>query len=170
MFLLNSNLGWKDGLRLRLKEKTHRKFVQFFEKISSMYRGEDFELAYSDIQRETGAASVTLKRAIQALAEDGVIEVHPGRNSRYARFRYLLPVQESEESSSEVVLNETRNLEDSRNEEKPQPTRILEAINVDVTELTQLVDHLRRRVRNQEMAIALLQDRLAEVEDKMRKR
>lgn len=155
---------------MRLKEKTHRKFVQFFEKISSMYRGEDFELAYSDIQRETGAASVTLKRAIQALAEDGVIEVHPGRNSRYARFRYLLPVQESEESSSEVVLNETRNLEDSRNEEKPQPTRILEAINVDVTELTQLVDHLRRRVRNQEMAIALLQDRLAEVEDKMRKR
>jgi len=135
-----------------------------------MYRGEDFELAYSDIQRETGAASVTLKRAIQALAEDGVIEVHSGRNSRYARFRYLLPVQESEESSSEVVLNETRNLEDSRNEEKPQPTRILEAINVDVTELTQMVDHLRRRVRNQEMAIALLQDRLAEVEDKMRKR
>ena len=125
---------------MRLKEKTHRKFVQFFEKISSMYRGEDFELAYSDIQRETGAASVTLKRAIQALAEDGVIEVHSGRNSRYARFRYLLPVQESEESSSEVVLNETRNLEDSRNEEKPQPTRILEAINVDVTELTQMVD------------------------------
>ena len=155
---------------MRLKEKTHRKFVQFFEKISSMYRGEDFELAYSDIQRGTGAASVTLKRAIQALAEDGVIEVHPGRNSRYARFRYLLPVQESEESSSEVVLNETRNLADLRNEEKPQPTRILEAINVDVTELTQLVDHLRRRVRNQEMAIALLQDRLAEVEDKMRKR
>ncbi|HBP65378.1 MAG TPA: IclR family transcriptional regulator [Desulfosporosinus sp.] len=155
---------------MRLKEKTHRKFVQFFEKISSMYRGEDFELAYSDIQRETGAASVTLKRAIQALAEDGAIEVHPGRNSRYARFRYLLPVQESEESSAEVVLNETRMLEDSSKEEKPQPTRILEAINVDVTELTQLVDHLRRRVRNQEMAIALLQDRLAEVEDKMRKR
>ena len=158
---------------MRLKEKTHRKFVQFFEKVSTMYHGGDFELAYSDIQRETGAASVTLKRAIQALAEDGAIEVHPGRNSRYARFRYLLPVQESEENSSEVALNETRN-EDMSDQDKPQPqpqlTKILETINVDVTELTQLVDHLRRRVRNQEMAIALLQDRLAEVEDKMRKR
>ena len=161
---------WKDGLRLRLKEKTHKKFVEFFQKISCMYRGEDFELAYSDIQRKTGAASVTLKRAIQALAEDGVIEIYPGRNSRYARFRYLLPIQESEIKSSEVGLKETRNLEDSSDEGKPQPTRILEAMNVDVTELTQLVDHLRRRVRNQEMAIALLQDRLAEIEDKMRKR
>jgi DNA-binding MarR family transcriptional regulator len=155
---------------LRLKEKTHRKFVKFFEKISSMYHGKDFELAYSDIQRETGAASVTLKRAIQSLAEDGVIEVLSGRNSRYARFRYLLPVQENEEMSSEVVHNETRNLEDLSDEEKPQPRGILEAINEDVTELTQIVDHLRRRVRNQEMAIALLQDRLAEIEDKMRKR
>ena len=154
---------------MRLKEKTHRKFVEFFERISSMHHGKEFELAYSDIQRETGAASVTLKRAIQSLAEDGVIEVQLGRNSRYARFRYLLPVQESEEKSSEL-LNQTRNLVDSSNEDKSQPGGILEAINVDVTELTQLVDHLRRRVRNQEMAIALLQDRIAEIEDKMRKR
>ncbi|KUO75583.1 MAG: IclR family transcriptional regulator [Desulfosporosinus sp. BRH_c37] len=155
---------------MRLKEKTHRKFVEFFEKISKMYQGKDFELAYSDIQRETGTASVTLKRAIQALAEVGVIEVHAGRNSRYARFRYLLPVQESEEKALEIELNETRNLDDLREEENSQPTGILGAINEDVLELTQLVDHLRRRVRNQEMAIALLQDRLAEIEDKMRKR
>ncbi len=160
----------KDGLRLRLKEKTHRKFVEFFEKISSMYHGKDFELAYSDIQRETGAASVTLKRAIQALAEDGVIEVNSGRNSRYARFRYLLPIQESEQKSSEVVLNQTGKSEDLSNGEKHQAGGTLEAINVDITELTQLVDHLRRRVRNQEMSIALLQDRLAEIEDKIRKR
>jgi len=153
---------------LRLKEKTHRKFVQFFEKVSIMYHGGEFELAYSDIQRETGAASVTLKRAIQALAEDGAIEVHPGRNSRYARFRYLLPVQDSEENSSEMALNKTRN-EDMSDQDKLQPEKILETINGDVTELTQLVDHLRRRVRNQEMAIALLQDRLAEVEDRIRK-
>ena len=159
--------GW---IELRLKEKTHRKFVEFFEKISSMYHGKDFELAYSDIQRETGAASVTLKRAIQALAEDGVIEVLPGRNSRYARFRYLLPVLESEEKSSEIVLNKTRKPEDLSDREKPQYGGIQEAISEDITELTQLVDHLRRRVRNQEMAIALLQDRLAEIEDKMRKR
>jgi len=155
---------------LRLKEKTHRKFVEFFEKISSMYHGKDFELAYSDIQRETGAASVTLKRAIQALAEDGVIEVNSGRNSRYARFRYLLPIQESEQKSSEVVLNQTGKSEDLSNGEKHQAGGTLEAINVDITELTQLVDHLRRRVRNQEMSIALLQDRLAEIEDKIRKR
>jgi len=163
-------LFWKDGLTLRLKEKTHRKFVEFFEKISSMYQGKDFELAYSDIQRETGAASVTLKRAIQALAEDGVIEVHPGRNSRYARFRYLLASQNTEGKSSEVVSNETRNLEELSNEEKAQPGGISESVNEDISELTQVVDHLRRRVRNQEMAIALLQDRLAEIEDKMRKR
>lgn len=135
-----------------------------------MYHGKDFELAYSDIQRETGAASVTLKRAVQALAEDGVIEVHPGRNSRYARFRYLLPAQEREEKYSVAVMNETRKLEDLSGEEKSHNGGMLEAINEDVTELTQLVDHLRRRVRNQEMTIALLQDRLGEIEDKMRKR
>ena len=155
---------------MRLKEKTHRKFAEFFEKISKMYQGEDFELSYSDIQRETGAASVTLKRAIQALAEDGMIEVHPGRNSRYARFKYLLPSQENEEKSSEVVLKEKRNLKALSDGKKQQPLETVEAINEDVAELTQLVDHLRRRVRNQEMAIALLQDRLAEIEDIMRKR
>lgn len=154
---------------MRLKEKTHRKFVEFFEKISSMYQGKDFELAYSDIQRETGAASVTLKRAIQALAEDGVIEVLPGRNSRYARFRYLLAVQNAE-GKSETVANESHNLEDSSYEEKAQSGGITESVNEEISELTQLVDHLRRRVRNQEMAIALLQDRLAEIEDRMRRR
>lgn len=155
---------------MRLKEKTHRKFADFFEKLSKMHHGEEFELSYSDIQRETGAASVTLKRAIQALAEDGVIDVHPGRNSRYARFRYLLPVQKSEEECSQVVLKEKRNLKALSDEKKPQHSETLVAINQDVTELTQHVDHLRRRVRNQEMAIALLQDRLAEIEDIMRKR
>ncbi|EGW38076.1 hypothetical protein DOT_4020 [Desulfosporosinus sp. OT] len=162
------NCFWKDGLALRLKEKTHRKFVEFFEKISCMYQGKDFELAYSDIQRETGAASVTLKRAIQALAEDGVIEVNPGRNSRYARFRFLLISQNTDEKSSEA--SETRNLEDFNNSNRAQSGGNSESVNEDVSELTQLVDHLRRRVRNQEMAIALLQDRLAEIEDKMRKR
>lgn len=161
---------WKDGLALRLKEKTHRKFVEFFERISSMYQGKDFELAYSDIQRETGAASVTLKRAIQALAEDGVIEVQPGRNSRYARFRYLLVSQDMEENSSDVFSRETKDLENLSNEETSRFGGVLESMTEDVGELTQLVDHLKRRVRNQEMAIALLQDRLAEIEDRIRKR
>lgn len=157
---------WKDGLALRLKEKTHRKFVEFFEKISSMYQGKEFELAYSDIQRETGAASVTLKRAIQALAEDGVIEVQSGRNSRYARFRYLLATQDIEENppSTAPIVSE------DISEEIPRHGGALESMTEEVGELSLLVDHLKRRVRNQEMAIALLQDRLAEVEDKIRKR
>ena len=152
---------------MRLKEKTHRKFVEFFEKISNMYQGKDFELAYSDIQRETGAASVTLKRAIKALAEDGVIEVEPGRNSRYARFRYLLVSQNAEELSLDTAPNRAVSLSA---EEKAPSRGAFDSVNEDVSELSQLVDHLRRRVRNQEMAIALLQDRLAEIEDKLRKR
>jgi len=154
---------------LRLKEKTHRKFVEFFDKISNMYQGKEFELAYSDIQRETGTASVTLKRAIQALAEDGVIEVHPGRNSRYARFRYLLATPDLGEKSSQAQSNETRNSESLIDEQKVSGTG-QSSMSEDVNELTHLVDHLRRRIRNQEMAIALLQDRLAEIEDKIRKR
>ncbi len=154
---------------MRLKEKTHRKFVEFFDKISNMYQGKEFELAYSDIQRETGTASVTLKRAIQALAEDGVIEVHPGRNSRYARFRYLLATPDLGEKSSQAQSNETRNSESLIDEQKVSGTG-QSSMSEDVNELTHLVDHLRRRIRNQEMAIALLQDRLAEIEDKIRKR
>ena len=150
---------------MRLKEKTHRKFVDFFEKISNRYQGQDFELAYSDIQRETGAASVTLKRAIQALAEDGVLEVQPGRNSRYARFRYLLSPQ-----SPESVPENTANENDLNVESADDVPQTDDSIKDSVLELLQLVDHLRRRVRNQEMSIALLQDRLAEIEDKMRKR
>lgn len=134
-----------------------------------MYQGKDFELAYSDIQRETGAASVTLKRAIQALAEDGVIEVSPGRNSRYARFRYLLVTENTEIRSSESGSSDTNASEDSNNANKGFPG-VSESDLEDISELIQLVDHLRRRVRNQEMAIALLQDRLAEIEDKIRKR
>jgi len=134
-----------------------------------MYQGKEFELAYSDIQRETGTASVTLKRAIQALAEDGVIEVHPGRNSRYARFRYLLATPDLGEKSSQAQSNETRNSESLIDEQKVSGTG-QSSMSEDVNELTQLVDHLRRRIRNQEMAIALLQDRLAEIEDKIRKR
>ncbi|AET68848.1 hypothetical protein Desor_3350 [Desulfosporosinus orientis DSM 765] len=154
---------------MRLKEKTHRKFVEFFEKISTMYQGKEFELAYSDIQRETGAASVTLKRAIQALAEDGVIEVQPGRNSRYARFRYLLAAQEKE-NFPEINNGESPDPENPGPEDNSHLGQTLESMTEDVSELTQLVEHLKRRVRNQEMAIALLQDRLAEIEDKIRKR
>jgi len=149
---------------LRLKEKTHKKFVDFFEKMSKMHRGNEFELAYSDIQRETGAASVTLKRAIQALEADGVIKVNPGRNSRYGRFQFLLAAPEPAEQ------NVAKEVEDVRSTPDSKPEQGLEALAGDVKEVLQAVDHLRRRVRTQEMAIAILQDRLAELEDKLHKR
>lgn len=129
--------------------------------MSKLYQGNEFELAYSDIQRETGAASVTLKRAIQSLVNDQVIEVGPGRNSRYARFRYL-PASDERENIQVTGENEPKTITSTRGE--------VESLFVDVQELSHHVDYLQRRVRNQEMTIALLQDRLAEVEDKIRKR
>lgn len=145
---------------MRLKEKTHRKFVDFFEKMSSLYQGNEFELAFSDIQRETGAASVTLKRAIQSLEMDGVIQVQPGRNSRYARFQYLSSV------ISQKPLDAVEQDESPKVQESEENSKLLV---FEVNELTHLIDNLRRRVRTQEMSIALLQDRLAEVEDKLYK-
>jgi DNA-binding MarR family transcriptional regulator len=144
---------------MRLKEKTHRKFVDYFEKMSSLYKGNEFELAYSDIQRETGAASVTLKRAIQSLEKDGVIRVQPGRNSRYARFQYL------------AVITETKT-PDAAEQDKFDKTRESEieaykSFASEINELTALTEYLRRRVRIQEMSIAMLQERLAEIEEKL---
>lgn len=146
--------------RMRLKEKTHRKFVDFFEKMSSLYQGNEFELAFSDIQRETGAASVTLKRAIQSLEIDGVIKVQPGRNSRYARFQYLSSV------ISTKPLDAVEQDKFPKVRESEENSKLLVS---EVSELTHLLDNLRRRVRTQEMSIALLQDRLAEIEDKLYK-
>ncbi|MHB8124791.1 MAG: IclR family transcriptional regulator [Desulfitobacteriaceae bacterium] len=142
---------------MRLKEKTHRKFVDFFEKMSSLYQGNEFELAFSDIQRETGAASVTLKRAIQSLEIDGVIKVQPGRNSRYARFQYLSNATKTSDVEQDKV-DKTRESEDN--------SKLLIS---EVSEFTHMLENLRRRVRTQEMTIALLQDRLAEIEDKLYK-
>jgi len=132
--------------------------MEFFEKTAYMYQGNEFELAYSDIQRETGTASVTLKRAIQALAEDGLIEVNPGRNSRYARFRYLV-----EQPVKPIVENAIVSNEEAKNEQ------VFETLTLNVSELTHFVEHLHRRVRTQEMVIASLQERLSEIEDKLLK-
>lgn len=139
--------------------------MDYFEKIARMYAGKDFELAYSDIQRETGAASVTLKRAIQALEADGVISVNPGRNSRYARFSFLLGQQEVADQESNVAKEEIQN--EAKDE---QPGEQVDDLTNEFKDLIHLVDNLRRRVRTQEMTIAVLQDRLAELEDKMHKR
>jgi DNA-binding transcriptional regulator YhcF (GntR family) len=80
---------------MKLKDKTYKKFVDYFEKMAKKHDEEVFEIAYSEIQRETGVASITLKKAIQIMENDGVIQVHPGRNTRYGRFRYLLNKKES---------------------------------------------------------------------------
>lgn len=146
---------------MRLKEKTHRKFVDFFEKMSRMYQGNEFELAYSEIQRETGTASVTLKRAIQALETNGVIEVEPGRNSRYARFRYL---------SNQVEVPSAAEMDEENMLSEVAESNSLDGLTAEVKELMHMVEHLLRRIRTQELLIAALQERLVEVEDKVQKR
>lgn len=167
---------------LGLREKTQRKFEEFFEKMGRMYEGKEFEIAYSDIQQSTGTASGTLKRALDSMVTSGVLEIQPGRNSRYGRFRYLkysLP-QESKPDNSPSSQKENETVTRT---ETPPPTEsntIERAIQrsgdegrdltQEVEELAHLTNHLLRRVRNQEMTIALLQDRVAELEDKLYKR
>ncbi|MDI6879962.1 MAG: IclR family transcriptional regulator, partial [Desulfitobacteriaceae bacterium] len=69
-----------------LRDKTQRKFVEFFENMARMYEGAEFEVAYSQIQRDTGSANSTLKRALRTMVEEGVLKIELGRNSRYGRF------------------------------------------------------------------------------------
>lgn len=148
---------------MALRDKTNQKFKDFFIKISKMYEGKEFELAFSEIQRETGAANITMKRAIEALVAEGWLEVKAGRNSRYARFLVVSTAHE------ELTPAEIKSIE-----EKPNPTKELDSEkskqNVQIYELENVVESLRRRLRTQEMTIALLQDRIAEIEDKLYKR
>jgi len=131
-----------------LKEKTHRKFVEFFTEKSKVNQEKEFEMAFSEIQRCTGTASVTLKRALNKLVEDGFIGMVPGRNSRYARFTVLSP-----QGAARLPVDA-----------KPGSA----TVDVSVGSLEQEVDLLKRRIRSQEVAIALLQDRLADLEDKLK--
>lgn len=142
---------------MKLREKTHEKFISFFEKMSKLYKGQEFEMSYSEIQRETGTASVTLKRALQSLEADGWLEIKPGRNTRCARFQ----VVSAQESAKEVESQKTP--EETPPEQTPNPQW-------EINDLFYQVENLRRRIRTQEMTIALLQERLAEVEDKLYKR
>ena len=153
---------------MRLKEKTHKKFLDFFAKMAEDNEGNEFELAYSEIQRQTGAASVTLKRAIQSLADDGLIEIQPGRNSRYARFRYL--DGRPDEAAIGQGGERATDPDGEANAEKEPVSGAVESLHVDVQVLSHLVENLRRRARTQEMTIALLQDRIAELEDLVLKR
>lgn len=148
---------------LSLRDKTERKFVEFFEKTARRYEGDAFEVAYSDIQRETGSANVTTKRALQALVEGGVLEHQAGRNSRYGRFRYL-PYKPSTQTPPAASTGETQRTQEITQAEGWDDFKL------EVQELGLLTNQLLRRVRHQEMAMALLQDRMAELEDKLYKR
>lgn len=128
---------------MKLKEKTHKKFVEFFTEKCRNSQEKEFEMAFSEIQRTTGTASVTLKRALAKLVEDGFITMVPGRNSRYARFTVV---------SSEVA-----------DQTAAEPAN---EVSLPWSNLEREFDLLKRRVRSQEIAIALLQDRLAELEEK----
>lgn len=134
---------------MKLKEKTHRKFVEFFTEKSRANQEKEFEIAFSEIQRSTGTASVTLKRALSKLVEDGFIEMVPGRNSRYARF---------------IVVSAQGNKPDSNTPEQVKH----EKIEISVGTLEQDIDLLKRRLRSQEISIALLQERLADLEEKIK--
>ncbi|MEA4902810.1 helix-turn-helix domain-containing protein [Desulfitobacterium sp.] len=145
---------------MKLREKTHEKFIRFFEKMSKLHEGQEFELAYSEIQRETGTASTTLKRALQSLEAEGWLELNPGRNTRYGRFKV-----KSDQVSTEMVHNA-----ESPNVPEEIPAEKAPSLQDEFQDLSYQVESLRRRIRTQEMTIALLQERLAEVEDKLYKR
>ncbi len=132
---------------MKLKEKTHKKFVEFFAEKNRANRDQEFEIAFSEIQRTTGTASVTLKRALNKLVEEGIISMVPGRNSRYARFA-VLGLASSGGHLTETSKQEPHSFGSSSWEQE--------------------IDLLKRRLRSQEIAISLLQDRLANLEEKLK--
>jgi len=146
---------------LKLKEKTYKKFLQFFEKTALKHDGNEFEIAYSEIQRETGVASITLKKGIQVLEEDGVIQVSAGRNTRYGKFKFLL----------DTPGNKVNEVNPSSNHKEINSSDEIGSINQLADQLKSLhilVEQLRLRIRTQEMTISVILDRLAELEDKTR--
>ncbi|MGE4272674.1 MAG: IclR family transcriptional regulator [Desulfitobacterium sp.] len=165
---------------MALRDKTNQRFKEFFEKQSKRNEGIEFEIAFSEIQRATGAASSTMKRALEALAAEGWLEINPGRNSRYGIFKLLKSEAKSDDISTPI--SELSSAPDSESAPEPAPAqepdfRTTSTMDSDegefkekIYELEHLMDGLRRRIRTQEMTIALLQDRLAEIEDKLYRR
>lgn len=148
----------KDESTLKLKDKTYKKFVDFFEKMSKKHDESEFEIAYSEIQRETGVASITLKKAIQILEDDGIILVNQGRNTRYGKFKYLLSNKDSYSRENNSLKNKATVDQDEMD---------IEYLVHQVKAMTSLVEQLRQRIRTQEMTISVILDRMAEVEDKI---
>ena len=153
---------------MALRDTTNQKFKDFFVKAFKMSEGQEFEFAFSEIQRETGAANVTMKRAIESLVNEGWLEVKPGRNSRYGRF--LIVAKEIVGLIPEKVILPASVIEEKPSQTTPQENADRVSLTTQVSELESVVENLRRRLRTQEMTIALLQDRLAEIEDKLLKK
>ncbi len=176
---------------MALREKTILKFKEYFEKESLKNQGREIELSFSQVQRETGATIGTMKRALDNLQAEGWLEVKPGRSSRWGIFRLVNPAinkESTEEKSNseekapneEILSIEEKSLLDpvenssvdvSQGDEESQEgflsdKKLFERIH----EIENMVEGLRRRARTQEMTIALLQDRLAEIEDKLYKK
>lgn len=153
---------------MALRDTTNQKFKDFFVKAFKMSEGQEFEFAFSEIQRETGAANVTMKRAIESLVNEGWLVVKPGRNSRYGRF--LIVAKEIVGLIPEKVIPPASVIEEKPSQTTPQENADRVSLTTQVSELESVVENLRRRLRTQEMTIALLQDRLAEIEDKLLKK
>lgn len=142
---------------MKLKDKTYKKFVDFFEKMSKKHEENEFEIAYSEIQRETGVASITLKKAIQILEDDGIIHVNQGRNSRYGKFEYLLNKNIITKEMVAPKNKEMIDIEEANNQ----------SFLHQIKNMSNHIEQLRQRVRTQEMTISVILDRLAELEDKL---
>lgn len=140
---------------MKLKDKTYRKFIDCFEKLSKRNDNKEFEVAYSEIQSETGVASITLKKAIQILEEEGIIAVGPGRNTRYGKFKYLNKTQD------------TNNSENKRNSVIKADETNINVLLEQIKSMSNIIEQLRQRIRTQEMSTSVLQDRVAEIEDKI---
>ncbi|MEL1135266.1 IclR family transcriptional regulator [Desulfitobacterium sp. THU1] len=165
---------------MALRDKTNQRFKEFFEKQSKRNEGKEFEIAFSEIQRATGAASSTMKRALEALSAEGWLEINPGRNSRYGIFKLMQSDAKSEDISTPI--SQLSSAPDYESAPEPAPAQepdfpTTSTMDSDegefkekIYELEHLMDGLRRRIRTQEMTIALLQDRLAEIEDKLYRR
>lgn len=141
---------------MKLKDKTYKKFLDFFERTSKKHDYQEFEIAYSEIQRETGVASITLKKAIQVLEKDGIIVVNQGRNTRYGRFRYLL-------NSKDIVPKEIAKNKDFSDFDEVNNQQIV----YQLKNMSNHLEQLRQRVRTQEMTISVILERLAELEDRV---
>lgn len=153
---------------MALREKTIQKFKDYLEKETLKNQGREVELSFSQVQRETGSASGTMKRALENLQAEGWLELKPGRNSRYGIFRVInMDHGEVVENKDEATLSEESTPDEDRIQKNELPDVELKE---KVQELEEIVEGLRKRARTQEMTIALLQDRVAEIEDKLYKK